>query len=101
MQRCGLYDPRYEHDACGVGFLANIHGQKSHAIVEQGIEILKNLLHRGALGADQNTGDGAGILFQIPDKFFRAEAERLGLVLPSKGPYGVGMFFMPQSTGVW
>ena len=67
----GLYDPAHEHDACGVGFVANIKGRKSHAIVEQGLQILRNLTHRGAVGADPLAGDGAGILIQIPDKLFR------------------------------
>ncbi|MBN1276480.1 MAG: hypothetical protein JXA35_03240, partial [Deltaproteobacteria bacterium] len=71
----GLYDPKYEHDACGVGFVVNTDGTRSHAIIEKGIEVLKNLEHRGAIGADMNTGDGAGILFQIPDAFFRREGE--------------------------
>jgi glutamate synthase (NADPH/NADH) large chain len=93
----GLYDPQYEHDACGVGFLADIGGRKSHLIVEQGIEVLKNLMHRGAIGADKNTGDGAGILFQIPDKFLRRECDRLRIRLPASDPYGVGMMFMPLS----
>ena len=69
----GLYNPANEHDACGVGFVANIKGKKSHAIVEQGLTILKNLTHRGAVGADPLAGDGAGILVQIPDKFFRQD----------------------------
>ena len=84
----GLYDPRYEHDSCGVGFLANIHGRKTHAIIEKGIEVLENLLHRGATGADVNTGDGAGILFQVPDKFLRRECEGLGISLPAPGATG-------------
>ncbi len=93
----GLYDPQYEHSSCGVGFLANIDGTKSHAIIEKGIEVLKNLLHRGAIGGDLMTGDGAGILFQVPDVFFRQECEGLGIYLPDPGHYGVGMLFMPQS----
>ncbi|MBL7076715.1 MAG: glutamate synthase large subunit [Kiritimatiellae bacterium] len=92
----GLYSPEYEHDACGVGFLANVSGEPSHAIVERGIEVLKNLLHRGATGADTNTGDGAGLLFQVPDKFFRRIAPELMEELPPAGSYGVGMFFMPR-----
>jgi len=94
----GLYDPRYEHDACGVGFLAHMGGQPSHALIQQGIEVLKNLLHRGAIGADMNTGDGAGLLFQIPDRFFRGECDALGFALPPAGQYGVGMVFLPQSA---
>jgi glutamate synthase (NADPH/NADH) large chain len=94
----GLYDPAYEHDACGVGFLANVDGRKSHALVERGIEVLKNLLHRGAIGADMNTGDGAGILFQLPDKFFRARCPALKFDLPPAGDYGVAMVFLPQAA---
>ena len=92
----GLYDPAYEHDACGVGFIANIKAKKSHAIVEQGLQILKNLNHRGAVGADPLAGDGAGILLQIPDKFFREEMAQKGIKLPLVGQYGVGMVFLPQ-----
>ncbi len=92
----GLYDPANEHDACGVGFVANIKGRKSHAIVEQGLTILKNLTHRGAVGADPLTGDGAGILVQIPDQFFREELAKQDLALPPVGEYGVGMVFLPQ-----
>jgi glutamate synthase domain-containing protein 2/glutamate synthase domain-containing protein 1/glutamate synthase domain-containing protein 3 len=89
-----LYDRRNEHDACGVGFLANIRGNRSHALVERGIEVLKNLQHRGATGADPNTGDGAGLLMQIPDRFLRRECSRLRIPLPDS-PYGVGMVFLP------
>ena len=96
----GLYDPRYEHDACGVGFVVNIDGTKSHAIIQRGIQVLENLQHRGAAGADRGTGDGAGLLFQIPDKFLRHEVEALGFSLPKPGKYAVGMFFMPQSSGL-
>ncbi len=92
----GLYHPRYEHDACGVGFVANIDGTKSHEIVERGIKVLENLLHRGATGGDEKTGDGAGILVQIPDDFLRRECGVLGLSLPAAGRYGVGMLFLPQ-----
>jgi len=73
--RQGLYDPRNEHDACGVGFIVHIKGQKSHAIVRQGLDLLTNLTHRGAVGADPKAGDGAGILIQIPDAFLRAECD--------------------------
>ena len=79
----GLYDPTYEHDACGIGFLANIKNRKSHDIVRQGLGILCNLRHRGAVGADPLAGDGSGILIQIPDAFLRAECEHLGFALPS------------------
>ena len=95
----GLYDPRNEHDSCGVGFIANINGTKDHRIIENGIEVLKNLLHRGAIGGDLLTGDGAGLLFQIPDVFFHEECGKLGINLPSNGEYGVGMIFMPQGNG--
>ena len=93
----GLYDPSNEHDNCGVGFLANIDGIQSHDIVADSVEVLKNLLHRGAVGGDLSTGDGAGVLLQISDKFFRKEASRLNFALPKVGTYGVGMFFLPQS----
>ena len=92
----GLYDPANEHDACGVGFVAHIKGQKAHSIVEQGLKILENLDHRGAVGADALMGDGAGILIQIPDEFFRAEMADLGVELPPPGEYGVGMIFLPK-----
>ena len=94
--RQGLYNPANEHDACGVGFVANIKGVKSHAIVEQGLTILKNLTHRGAVGADPLAGDGAGILVQIPDQFFRQEMALQDVFLPPVGEYGVGMVFLPQ-----
>jgi glutamate synthase (NADPH/NADH) large chain len=97
-QKQGLYDPRNEHDACGVGFIAHIKGQKSHAIVRQGLRILENLTHRGAVGADPLAGDGAGILIQIPDAFLRAEAGALGFTLPAAGQYGVGMIFLPRDA---
>jgi len=93
----GLYDPINEHDACGVGFLANIDGTKEHSIVEKGIQVLKNLVHRGATGADAETGDGAGLLFQIPDKFFRKHQDDFDFELPALGEYGVGVFFMPRT----
>ncbi len=92
----GLYDPANEHDACGVGFVAHIKGRKSHSIVEQGLQILKNLTHRGAVGADPLAGDGAGILIQMPDALFREEMAKQGVTLPPAGEYGVGMVFLPQ-----
>jgi glutamate synthase (NADPH/NADH) large chain len=92
----GLYAAEREHDACGVGFVAHIAGRKSHAIVEQGLKILENLNHRGAVGADPLMGDGAGILIQIPDEFFRAEMAAQGVQLPAQGEYGVGMVFLPK-----
>lgn len=94
----GLYDPRNEHDACGIGFVANIHNRKSHKIIEDGLQILENLEHRGAVGADPKAGDGAGILIQMPDAFFRAEAKALGFELPPEGHYGVGQFFLPRDA---
>ena len=91
----GLYDPAHEHDACGMGFVASIRGHKSHDIVRKGIEVLVNLTHRGACGCDPETGDGAGILIQIPHKFFARECAKLGFLLPAPGAYGVGMTFLP------
>ena len=95
-QRQGLYDPRNEHDACGVGFVAHIKGAKSHAIVSQALEILKNLDHRGAVGADPLLGDGAGILIQLPDALYRRWATDAGITLPQPGDYAVAMCFLPQ-----
>ncbi len=95
-QKQGLYDPVNEHDACGVGFVAHIKGTKSHGIISQGLEILKNLDHRGAVGADELQGDGAGILIQIPDQLYREELAKQGVALPAPGEYGVGMVFMPK-----
>ena len=92
----GLYRAENEHDACGVGFIANIKGHKSHAIIEQGLLILQNLDHRGAVGADKLMGDGAGILIQIPDEFYREEMAKQGVTLPPAGEYGVGMVFLPK-----
>lgn len=92
----GLYDPRNEHDACGVGFVAHLKGKKSHQIVQDGLFMLENLTHRGAVGADPLMGDGAGILVQIPDRFFREEMAKQGVTLPKAGEYAVGHIFMPQ-----
>jgi len=97
-ERQGLYDPANEHDACGVGFVAHIKGQKSHSIVQQGLQILKNLDHRGAVGADPLMGDGAGILIQIPDELFRESMAKQGVVLPRPGDYGIGMVFLPKES---
>jgi glutamate synthase (NADPH/NADH) large chain len=94
----GLYDPANEHDACGVGFVANVKGRKSHEIVRQGLSILENLTHRGAVGADPRAGDGAGILIQIPDAFLRSTCKDLGITLPEPENYGVGMVFLPQQV---
>ena len=94
----GLYDARNEHDSCGVGFVAHIKGQKSHAIITQALEILKNLDHRGAVGADPLLGDGAGILIQMPDALFRKWAEDQGKSLPAQGEYAVAMCFLPRDA---
>ncbi|WP_448430602.1 glutamate synthase large subunit [Martelella sp. FOR1707] len=95
-KRQGLYDPRNEHDACGVGFIAHMKGEKSHQIVRDGLFILENLTHRGAVGADPLMGDGAGMLMQIPDRFFREEMAEQGVTLPKVGEYAVGYFFLPR-----
>ncbi len=92
----GLYNPSNEHDACGVGFVAHIKGRKSHEIVQQGLLILRNLDHRGAVGADPLMGDGAGILIQIPDQLYREDMAQQGVQLPPPGEYGVGMIFLPK-----
>jgi glutamate synthase domain-containing protein 2/glutamate synthase domain-containing protein 1/glutamate synthase domain-containing protein 3 len=94
-QTQGLYEPRNEHDACGIGFVASIRGEKSHEIIRKGLEVLINLTHRGATGCDPETGDGAGILVQIPHVFFASECNELGIHLPEAGAYGVGMVFLP------
>ena len=91
----GLYDPRFEHDACGIGFVVNIKGEKSHEIVQQALTVLQNLDHRGACGCEDNTGDGAGILLQVPHKFLQHACDGIGLQLPRSGHYGVGMVFLP------
>ncbi|MGH6626286.1 MAG: hypothetical protein ACRECD_07065, partial [Burkholderiaceae bacterium] len=90
LQQNGLYSSSHEHDACGVGFVAHIRGEKSHAIVQQGLKILENLDHRGAVGADKLMGDGAGILIQLPDALYREEMAKQGVALPPPGEYGVG-----------
>ncbi len=92
----GLYDPRNEHDACGVGFVAHIKGKRTHAIIEQGLTVLKNLTHRGAVGWDPKLSDGSGLLIQIPDRLLREEMARHGVKLPPRGQYGVGMVFLPR-----
>ncbi|NDI26488.1 MAG: glutamate synthase subunit alpha, partial [Burkholderiaceae bacterium] len=94
----GLYDPQNEHDACGVGFVAHIKGKKTHDIITQGLKILENLDHRGAVGADPLMGDGAGILIQIPDELYRSEMKKQGVDLPPVGEYGVGMIFLPKEN---
>src|SRR5688500_737153 len=93
--RYGLYDPAQEHDSCGVGFVAHIKGDKSRGIVEQGLEVLRRLSHRAACGADPDTGDGAGIMLQLPHRFFKAEGLRLGFDMPRRRRYGVGQVFLP------
>ncbi len=92
----GLYDPQFEKDACGVGFVVNMKGRKSHTLVEQALQILVNLDHRGACGCEANTGDGAGILMQMPHDFFEVATAKSGFKLPNQGQYGVGMLFMPK-----
>ena len=94
--RQGLYDPQYEHDACGVGFVVDIAGRKSHGVVRDAIQVLLNLEHRGACGCEKDTGDGAGLLMQIPQEFLAARCEELGISLPTQGRYGVGMVFLPR-----
>ncbi|MBI2216597.1 MAG: glutamate synthase large subunit [Candidatus Rokubacteria bacterium] len=94
----GLYDPQHEHDACGVGFVVHVKGEKSHAIVRQALEVLKNLQHRGACGCEANTGDGAGILVQMPDRFLRRVTARCGITLPPAGTYGAGLVFLPREA---
>ena len=98
--KTGLYDPANEHDACGVGMIANINNDKSHRVIADGLRILANLEHRGAVGADPKAGDGAGILLQIPHDFFVTEAKRIGFKLPEAGDYGVGFVFLPRDPAV-
>jgi glutamate synthase (NADPH/NADH) large chain len=97
----GLYDPRHEKDSCGVGFIADMSNKPSHAIVSQGLQILHNLDHRGAVGADPKLGDGCGILVQIPHRFFAEECAKLGFALPEPGHYAVGHFFMPRDPEIF
>jgi glutamate synthase (ferredoxin) len=96
----GLYDPFFEHEACGVGFVVNMHGQKSHKIVSDGLQILRNLDHRGASGAEVNTGDGAGILIQMPHKFLAEACKTARVSLPEPGQYGCGLVFLPRNASV-
>jgi len=98
--KAGLYDPQHEHDACGMGFVANIRGEISHDVIRKGIEVLENLNHRGAAGCDPCTGDGAGLLLQVPDGFFRKHAAELGFDLPPEGGYAVGMTFLSRDVHV-
>src|SRR5678815_5231360 len=95
----GLYDPRHEHDACGVGFVVDLKGRKSSSIVKNGLEILLNLEHRGASGCEKNTGDGAGILMQMPHRFFAEACASTRIKLPAAGQYGVGVVFLPHDPG--
>src|SRR5437763_10935250 len=96
--RQGLYDPQFEHESCGVGFVVNIKGRKSHAIIRQALEVLLNLDHRGACGCEANTGDGAGILIQPPHGFLKLVAKEARVKLPGPGEYGIGMVFLPQDA---
>src|SRR5256886_13375092 len=97
-QAQGLYDPALDKDSCGVGFIADIKGRKSHQIVDDALAILCNLEHRGAVGADPRAGDGAGILVQIPHVFFTRKAAEIGFQLPERGQYAIGALFMPKDT---
>ncbi|MDP6502631.1 MAG: glutamate synthase subunit alpha, partial [Planctomycetota bacterium] len=92
----GLYDPAYEHDACGIGFVVHLRAEKTHQLIDDALQVLVNLDHRGACGCEDNTGDGAGILMQMPDKFLRHHAEGLNIELPDEGHYGVGMVYLPM-----
>ncbi len=94
----GLYDPRFEKDGCGIGFVVNVKGQKSHTIIQQGLQVLQNLYHRGAQGCDPCTGDGAGILIQLPHEFLKRAAAEAGVKVPGAGEYGVGMVFLPPAA---
>jgi len=94
-EKMGLYNPSFEHDACGIGAVANIKGIKTHKVLEDALNILINLEHRGGIGSEENTGDGAGVLFQIPHRFFKQEAQKLGVILPQSGDYAVAMVFLP------
>jgi glutamate synthase (ferredoxin) len=97
--RQGLYDPRNEHDSCGVGFVVDIHGRRSHRLVQDGLTVLRNLNHRGACGCEDNTGDGAGLLIQIPHEFLVERCRAVGIDLPEPGAYGVGAFFASPERG--
>src|SRR5688572_22270723 len=93
----GLYDPAFEKDACGVGFVVDIKGRKSHKILQQGIQVLRNLDHRGACGCEVNTGDGAGVLMQMPHKFIADVCKKARIELPAPGHYGSGILFLPRN----
>ena len=92
-ERTGLYDASHEHDACGVGMIVDIHGNKSHELVDSALKVLENMKHRGAEGADNKTGDGAGIMLQIPHEFILLQ----GIPVPEKGKYGTGLVFLPKA----
>ena len=91
-EKKGMYDPSFEHDNCGIGFVAHLKGVKSHSIIQRGLETLENMIHRGAEGADSKTGDGAGILIQVPRDFYLIQ----GYSLPQEGRFGTGLIFLPQ-----
>ena len=93
----GLYDPWFEHDACGVGFVVDIKGRKSHQILQQALQVLKNLDHRGASGSEPNTGDGAGVLMQMPHAFLKEVCKKARIALPEAGEYGSGLAFLPRN----
>jgi glutamate synthase (NADPH) large chain len=95
-----LYNPAHEKDSCGVGFVADMKNRRSHSIVSKGLDILRNLVHRGAVGADPKAGDGCGMLTQIPHRFFKEECAKLGFALPEPGHYAVGQFFLPRDPDV-
>src|SRR5712691_6926655 len=97
--RHGLYDPSFEHGSCGVGFVADLKGRPSHAVVEKSLTVLKNLLHRGACGCEPDTGDGAGILLQMPHAFLARACAEAGFELPPARQYGAGLVFLPQDAG--
>ena len=99
-QKQGMYDPQFERDACGMGFVVDVQGRPSHQIIQQALTVLERLTHRGAKGAEATTGDGAGIMFQLPHQFFQQEAEQLGFSLPEPGDYGVGVLFLPQNAAL-
>src|SRR5438874_1482885 len=92
----GLYDPAFEHDSCGVGFLCHMKGKESHQVVDQALEMLERMAHRGACGCEPDSGDGAGIMMKLPDKFLRREMGKKGIALPPFGQYGVAMVFLPK-----
>ena len=96
----GLYDPFFEHDACGVGFVADMHGRKTHQTLLNGLQVLTNLDHRGAAGSEPNTGDGAGVLLQMPHKFFKEVCGKSQITLPAPGEYGCGTIFLPRNPAV-